>query len=369
MNRTQLIGSAALAAVVVVAAAFAAPVTGRIDGLRRGAPDVQSLGPMTFGPDDILFVGDSEGATIHAIRIEDDVSGEGVIDIAGIDRRIADALGTSPDQILIRDMAVHPTSHNVYITATRGRGADGQPVLLRVTRDADRPIQVVDLQNVQFSSAGIPNAPAADPSARRNPRTFTVTDLAFADGKVWVAGLSNEEFSSAFRQMPFPFGDGMTTTTLEIYHVSHGQNETHAPVMTFTPRLIDGQLNILAAYTCTPLVAFPAESLKDGEHVFGRTVADLGAGNQPLDMITYTYGGEDHILIANSRHALMHVAPSDVGGAPALVSPTKDMGIPRSNVAEPGITQLAELDADHVIVIRSGDNGADLRTLAKASLH
>jgi hypothetical protein len=366
MNRkTQAILLVAAATVTAVAATTAS--TDRADGMRTGAPDVQSLGPMTFGPENILFVGDSEGASIHAIRIEDGAARSGAINVDRIDQRIAEALGVAADQVLIRDMAVHPVSRNVYLSATRGRGAGGQPVLLRVTRD--NGIEVVSLDEVMFSTAAIPNAPASDPSARRNPRTFTVTDLAFADGRVWVAGLSNEEFSSAFRQMPFPFGDGMTTTTLEIYHVSHGQNETHAPVMTFTPKMIDGRLNVLAAYTCTPLVAFPASELKDGQHVFGRTVAELGAGNQPLDMIAYSHGGSDHILIANSRHALMHVSPSDIAGAEGLVSPTKEPGIARQDVAEPGVTQLAELDDENVVVIRSGENGLDLRTIAKSSLH
>lgn len=369
MNRTRLASLPALAIALTAAAAFTHPGIDSTRGMRFGAPDVQSLGPMAFGPENILFLGDSEGASIHAIRIDDAASGTGGIDVAGIDSRIAEVLGVPADQVLIRDMAVHPVSRNVYITAMRGRGDGSQSVLLKVTRNAQRPVEVVDLDNVMFSTAAIPNAPASDPAARRNPRTFTVTDLAFAEGRVWVAGLSNEEFSSSFRQMPFPFGDDMATTTLEIYHVSHGQNETHAPVMTFTPKMIDGQLNILAAYTCTPLVAFPASQLKDGQHVFGRTVAELGAGNQPLDMITYAHGGSEHILIANSRHALMHVSPSDIPGAEALVSPTKETGIARQNVAEPGITQLADLDAEHVVVMRSGTDGLDLRTLAKASLH
>lgn len=357
-----------LAAAVATITAFADADSGITDGMRMGAPNVSSLGPMTFGPENVLFVGDSEGASIHAIRIEDGSHGSGPINVAAVDRRIAEVLGVPVDQVLIRDMAVHPVSRNVYVTAMRGRGEGAQPVLLRVTRNAERPIEVVELDNVMFSSAAIPNAPESNPSARRNPRTFTVTDLAFADGRVWVAGLSNEEFSSAFRQMPFPFGEGMTTTTLEIYHVSHGQNETHAPVMTFTPKTIGGTLHILAAYTCTPLVAFPASELKDGQHVFGRTVAELGAGNQPLDMITYTHGGSEHILIANSRHALMSVSPSDVANAPALVSPTKEEGITRTNVADPGVRQLADLDDENVIVIRSGENGLDLRTIAKANL-
>jgi hypothetical protein len=65
----------------------------------------------------------------------------------------------------------------------------------------------------------------------------------------------------------------------------------------------------------------------------------------------------------------MHVSPSDIAGAEGLVSPTKEPGIARQDVAEPGVTQLAELDDENVVVIRSGENGLDLRTIAKSSLH
>lgn len=338
-------------------------------GMRTGAPDVRSMGPMAFAPDGVLFIGDSDGAAIHAIRIEDD-PGAGAaqpIDVAGIDARIAAALGTTADQLLIHDMAVHPQSRNVYLTVSRGRGNGSQPVLLRVTREGG--IEQVVLENVDFSTAAIPDAPDADPEARRDPRTFTVTDLAFADGDVFIAGLSNEEFSSAFRRMPFPFDGGMATTTLEIYHVSHGRNETHAPVMTFMPEQIDGTTYILAAYTCTPLVAFPIDALNDGDHVFGRTVAELGAGNQPLDIIGFERDGRKQILIANSRHPLMRIDPADVAGAPGLTSPTEEPGIPRTALERTGIRQLADLNADHVVVLHTTTTGGvDLKSLPKSSL-
>ena len=329
---------------------------------RAEAPvvEVKSLGAMTFGPNNVLFIGDSEAGSILAVDIADKASATGAINIEGIDAKVAAALGTTAAEIAINDLAVHPVSRNVYLTVTRGRGAGAQPALLRVQRDGK--IQEVALTNAV--SAPIPNAPAANPEARRNPRTFTVTDLAFADGQIWVAGLSNEEFSSAFRRMPYPFKAGMQTTTLEIYHVAHGQNETNAPVMTFLPQRVAGKQYVLAAYTCTPLVAFEAESLKDKQHVFGRTVAELGAGNQPLDMISLG----DAILIANSRHPMMKVNLADIANGAALKSPTKEVGIARVPLSYTGIRQLADLDKDHVIVIQAGTAGLDLKSITKSSL-
>lgn len=360
----------AIPAVLLSAAvvAWVAPDPG-IGGMSVGAPSVESLGAMTFGPDNVLFIGDSEAGSILAVQIDDAVAAaSGPVVLAQIDQKIAQLLGTTPEEIVINDLAVHPVSRNVYLTVTRGRGAGAKPVLLRVTRNASRPIEEVSLENVKYSMAPIPNAPVSNPSARRNPRSFTVTDLAFSDGQLWVAGLSNEEFSSAFRRMPYPFGKGMETTTVEIYHVSHGRNETNAPVMTFLPQKVNGSLYILAAYTCTPLVAFEAQSLKNGEHVFGRTVAELGAGNQPLDMISFTRGGQESILIANSRHPMMRVNLSDIASGKALKSPSEEPGIPRVPLALTGIRQLADLDANHVVVIQTGENGLDLRSIAKSTL-
>ncbi|MGH7462115.1 MAG: hypothetical protein ACREMA_13980 [Longimicrobiales bacterium] len=366
MRPARAVAGLSVLAVVVALAAWVLPDPSR---MLVGAPDVKSLGVMTFGPGNTLFIGDSEAGSILAIEVQESAGAGGAIELEGIDQKIAQVLGTTPQDIVIGDLAVHPVSKNVYVTVTRGRGAEARPVLLRVTRNAANPIEEVSLDKVRYSVAPIPNAPAANPAARRNPRTYTVTDLAFADGQLYVAGLSNEEFSSAFRRMSYPFGKTMETTTLEIYHVSHGRNETNAPVMTFLPQRISGKQYILAAYTCTPLVAFEVETLKNGQHVFGRTVAELGAGNQPLDMVSFERDGKNVIVIANSRHPLMLVDAATVAGAPALKSPSKDEGIARTPLAQPGIRQLADLDANHVVVIQTGkDGGLDLRSIAKASL-
>jgi hypothetical protein len=347
------------------AALTAAVVPGR--GYMVG-PEVKSLGVMAFGADNTLFIGDSDQGSILALNIEDAKPASGAIELVGVDKKIAQVLGVTPADIIVRDLAVHPVSHNVYLTVTRGRGESATPVLLRVTRDPANPIEEVSLDKVRYTRAQIPNAPAAT-AGGRNPRTFTVTDLAFAEGQLYVAGLSNEEFSSSFRKIPYPFKEKLETTTLEIYHVSHGRNETQSPVMTFVPQKINGKSYILAAYTCTPLVAFELESLKNGQHVFGRTVADLGAGNQPIDMISFTHDGKPMILIANSRHPLMRVDLNDVAKAPALTSPTKDMGISYVKLTPPGIRQLADLDAANVVVLQAAADGSlDLRSIAKSTL-
>ena len=80
--------------------------------------------------------------------------------------------------------------------------------------------------------------------------------MAYVDGALLVAGLSNEEFSSKLRRIPFPFAGEVTGNNLEIFHVSHGKWETAAPIRTFVP--YDGGASILASYTCTPGRALPA---------------------------------------------------------------------------------------------------------------
>ena len=370
MSRSRVIRFSPVLLVAAALVAWVAPdpaVDG--NGMKLNAAAPKSMGAMTFGPNNTLFVGDVEDGSIVALQIDDAASAGGAIDITGIDGKIAQLLGTTPAEIVINDLAVHPVSKNVYLTVTRGRGAGATPVLLKVTRNAARPIEEVALANVRSSAAAIPNAPASNPSARRNPRMQVVTDLAFSDGQIWVAGLSNEEFSSAFRRIPFPFNQKLETTTVEIYHVSHGQNETNAPVMTFLPTQIEGKPYILAAYTCTPLVAFEAQSLKHGQHVFGRTVAELGAGNQPLDMISYQRDGKDMILIANSRHPMMRVEAAAIASGAALKSPTKEPGIARTNLEHPGVRQLADLDNQFVVVLQTGkEGGLDLRSIAKSTL-
>ena len=253
-------------------------------GLATGKVQLQSAGPLAFGPDGILFVGDSVGASIVAIDTDDKTpaSSSPKFDVKGVNAKIASLLGTSADQIIINDVKVNPISKNAYISVSRGRGPDAAGVIVKV--DGSGQMTALALDNVKHSSASLVDAPKAGANTGfgGNARTQTITDIAFVNGNVIVAGLSNEEWSSALRSIPYPFGQAAKGATVQIWHASHGEFETEAPVRTFVPYTIQGQEYILAAYTCTPLVKIPVSDLKPGAQVKGTTIADLGSGNRPL---------------------------------------------------------------------------------------
>jgi hypothetical protein len=285
-------------------------------------------------------------------------------------QKVAALLGTAADQVLINDMAVNPASKNIYLAVARGRGPDATPVLVRVN-GADAKLDVVPLDDVKFSVAQLPDPPSDRAAGGnggggrgqgQNPRQESITDIAFFQDRVIVAGLSNEEFSSTLRAMPFPFKTVANGTTVEIYHGSHGRFETRAPVRTLVPVKIGNEPYVLAAYTCTPLVEFPVNELKPGAKVKGKTVAELGNRNRPLDMIVYQKDGKDYLLLSNSSRGVMKISADGIHDLIGIDRPVRDgevRGPPVQNVADwTGVDQLDRLDANHAVVLRKADNGA-----------
>jgi len=361
-------------------------------GLHVGTPDIRSAGPITFGPDGILFLADNATATVVAVDVADPsrVAGSEPFDLEDVDVRIGSFLGCAPGDLVIRDMAVHPVSHNVYLSVQRGHGDAAQPVLIRIDR-LDGAINDVVLEDVPCAETAIADAPAEDDERlditlplgdegeelkvgertirilRRPIRTSTVTDMAYVDGTLLVAGLSNEEFSSKLRRIPFPFSDDVVDNSLEIFHVSHGKWETAAPIRTFVP--YDGGRSILASYTCTPVVHFPVADLEAGTKTVGRTVAELGAMNQPLDMVSFVQDGQEHLLVANSSHGLIKIACRDIDAQEPLTEPREPVGVPRETEDLQGVTRLANLNGSHILALQTGDGGRHhLRSLKTASL-
>jgi len=331
------------------------------DSLKAGKAALKSAGPLAFGPDGVLFVGDSAGAAVFALDTSDraPVSGATKIEIKGVNEKIAAVLGTAADQILVNDLVVNPISKNVYISVSRGRGPDAIPVIVKV--DGAGKISTLSLDNIKFATVAISNAPAAD---NRN-RTSSITDVAYVKGNVVVAGLSNEEFSSNLRSIPCPFQADSKGASVEFYHGSHRQFETNSPVRTFLPFTINNQDFILAAYTCTPLVKVPVSDLKAGNKVMGTTIAELGAGNRPLDMISYKKDGHDYILMANSSRGVMKLEADHLDTYKPITTPIADKaGVPYSTVADwKGVQQLEKVDDTTAIILSDASGTMDLRTM------
>ena len=310
------------------------------DSLKLGKADIQSAGSLAFGPEAILFIGDSMGGSIFAIDTGDRTPGSASrIDIKGINEKVAAMLGTAADQILINDMAVNPISKKMYLAVSRGRGPSAAAVILRV--DANGKIEEVSLDNIKHASVALGNAPASGEGRAAQNRLQTITDMAFVDGRVFVAGLSNEEFSSKLRSVEFPFGSANVGTSVEIYHGAHARLETNSPVRTFVPYSINNEPHILAAYTCTPLVTFPVSDLKPGQKILGRTIAELGNRNRPLDMIIYSKGGQDFILMSNSSRGVMKLPAANLDGYEHIDARVADKaGVDYETLEFTGVEQL-----------------------------
>jgi hypothetical protein len=341
-----------------------------LSSLKKGSPDLKSAGPLAFGPQGILFVGDTQGAAIFAFDTDDRTpSGSGgTLKIESIDEKIAALLGTTAQNLLINDLAVNPATGRAYLSVSRGKGPDSTPVLVRSDRAAK--LEAVSLADIPHAKAPLPNAP--DPAAQtkgQSLRSESITDLAYIDGRVFVAGLSNEEFSSRLLAIPFPFSKTDPGTSLEIYHGAHGRFETKSPIRTFAPFQIGGDPHLLAAYTCTPLVKFPVSDLKPGTHLKGTTVAELGNRNRPLDMIVYQKGGKDFLLMANSSRGVMKITTAGIDKAESITDPVSGGGTRGQSyetISElKGILQLDALDEQHALVLVRTDGGAlNLETIA-----
>lgn len=357
---TSLTASAAIAA--------AAGSNALTTGMQNGAAALQSAGPLAFGPEGILFVGDPKGAQVFALDTADTKPGKPVnADLPGLQDRIAAHLGSSADQVMVNDLAVNPVSKAIYLSVSRGRGPEATPVILRL-RGADAKLEEVKLDKIMHSSATLANAPGPNEKDRRgaSKRNEAITDLAYHDGQVIVAGLSNEEFASALRAIPFPFKAAGTSTAVEIFHGAHGQYETNAPVRTFTIHQVAAKPHILAAYTCTPLVRIPVSDLKPGAKIMGTTIAELGNRNRPLDMIVYQKEGGDYILMNNSSRGVMKMKAGGLEAYSAITKPTDITGVPYETIAAwKGVEQLDRLDHGHaVMLVRTDGGGLDLKKVA-----
>jgi len=339
-------------------------------GFTKGSPEIKSISALSFGKDGVLFIGDSKSASVFAMETKDKKSDKAAdISVAGIDQKIAAALGTQKENITITDMAVNPVSKKLYIAV---QNSDGSTAI--VTAD-NNGIEPVALKDVNYSYIALNDVVAEDAKdGRGRPlRVSTISDIQVDNGKVYVSGLSNKEFSSTFRSISFPFSDNkQDQASLEMYHGAHGRYETTSPIRTFTISKVNGKDYLIASYTCTPLVLFPLDELKAGTHVKGRTVAEMGAGNTPIDMVTISKGGEAYLVMGNTARPVSAVSYKNIAAFEGTITERINgtAGTPYTNVASlTKVLQMDKLDNSKVVIMQKKENGdIDLLTSSNEAL-
>ncbi|UWQ81518.1 hypothetical protein K3725_20140 (plasmid) [Leisingera sp. S132] len=282
----------------------------------------QSTTVLEFADSNTLFVADSDGGRIFAYTLPEaaPAAESRSYNLIGLGARLAASTGADPYSISYHDIAVHPVSKETYISMSLRSGGSKSPMIVRVDQDGSiTPLDLTALEGTSVELNGTPDdsvtfwhdIPAA---------TFTVTDLDFVDGTLFAAGLSTGEFASTLRQIPYPFTDNASASSIEIYHTVHNQTETRAPIRAMSVVDLDGVKTVVAAYTCTPLVTIPSGDLADGAHVSGKTVAELGYGNTPLEVLHFTapneeFQPEEYVLVINKERDADLIRVADLAEA------------------------------------------------------
>ena len=282
--------------------------------------EIKSLGVLEFSEEGILFAGDNISGAIHAL---DFTTKSGTTDsfeifVYDVDAQIAAVLGTTQANVQINDIAVHPKSGEVYLSVTRGHGIDALAALLKV--DAANLIHIIDLSALEITSQALNQVPdytqhialrgvaGAPPTqkdiakSKRPLRTLTIVAMEYYQGELFVSGISNEEFSSVLRRIPYPFTREESISKIEMYHIVHDNYESRAPIRSMVVKQIDGIDQLVAAYTCSPLVLIPLSELADGAKVKARTIGDMGNG-QPIDMVPFSFNGEEMLFVTNNSRS------------------------------------------------------------------
>lgn len=289
------------------------------------ALDIKFAGALEFSDTGTLFVGDNYNGAIYAFDMTGATAPDQVVpvNILDIDVKIADVLGVSKSALAINDMAAHPVTGDIYISVSRIGNFESAPALIKISQTGD--ISLTDMAALGFEKQALDHYPDQETKFRprglgKNPpqirdvakgeitlSSLAIMDMEYHNGELFVSGVAFENFLSTLRRMPYPFTDEQSAANVEMYHISHDQYETRAPIRAMSIHEIDGKPQLVAAYTCSPIVLIDLEDIKDGAKITAKTLMDYGNG-QPLDMISYSLNDEDTLfLTSNSRSP--HVIP------------------------------------------------------------
>lgn len=338
----------------------------------KGTPEIRAMDVIGFAPGGILLLGDGAGRAVYAVETGDLEKANGAIgEIRGIDSEIAARLGAGADDVEIIDMAVNPESGRIYFAVRR---QDDKKVAI-VRLGPGKAMDLFPMKDVTFARIPLPDGDKAPVSK--------VTDVVWAGNRLIAAARCNEEFASKIFAADGPLVHAATGSmySAETYHVQHGRWETKAPMSVMIPYEESGEHYIVGAFSCTPVVKYPVSALEEGARVKGISMIELGSGNRPLDMFSYSKDGKQSVVANTFRfhHGKRPFGPSPYWAVrfdEALLSDqerTNENAVQRLDrefrpAAEGiemvesfhGVVQMDRLNAGTAVALREGAGGLDL---------
>ena len=337
--------------------------------------EIKSANVLEFGPNNVLFVGDSNSGAIVAFETEntENKAKGSAYNLKDFDAKIETLLGVQSDEMLIKDLAVHPQTNEAYIAVSYISGNTYLPAIIIANQSGN--VRLMDLAS-KNTKLKLNNTYDKDFKfyGEFDAKRLSITDIDFHKNKIYISGLSNQDFSSTLRIAEYPFNGKASKTSVEIFHSMHNQNETRAPIRSLSVVTLEGKDHILAAYTCTPLVTIPIDALVDGAHVKGKTIGDVGYGNTPIDMLRFMAEDMEKnkfeiVLLTNKNQAanvlpVGGIAEANKGEGLTTFQGFGSFGFQGYKAPLAGLSHVADQDGYHILSIRRDMDSGDLQLVS-----
>ena len=166
-------------------------------------------------------------------------------------------------------------------------------------------ISPLALASVSFAAVKLPGSDAGVPR---------VTEMTWAGDRLVCSARTSEEFAAKVLVILAAGVAGCQALhdfPAETYHVSHKRWETKAPLTALFPFEENGKKYVVGGLGCTPIVKYPIEAIQAGAKVKGESMLELGSGNLPINMFSYTKGGKTSVIVNTFRfhHAKAPISP------------------------------------------------------------
>jgi len=339
-GKIALTTAAAIGVAAVSALGFTAPKA-----------DAVLLVALKFDAQGMLYAADAKNDRLLGLAIEEKEAKAKAVKIDNLSEQLGKALEAGADPVTVHDVAVHPLSHAVYLSASKKGG--GGTILFRVNGDK---VEKVDLGSLKTSSVALP----------AGARPF---DVVVTSKDVVVSSMNRDKtFGSALHRIALPLKEGgVATAETEIYHTSHKKWETKAPLVAMAGFSSGGQDYIMGSTACTPVVRIGVADVADKKKVQTSTIVELGSRNAPVSMFVYTKDNQQSLLVTNNKEGAYKVAQPILAETAKLneKAVNRGAGIAIETVESwKGAKKSAILDGTSAVVVRDGGDGTlSLQTL------
>ncbi len=317
-------------------------------GLTPPQENISLLVAIKFDAKGTLYAADAKGDQVLAYELGDKEAKAKPVAIAALGEQLKKALDAGADPVQVHDVAVHPVSHTVYLSASK-KGAAGS-TLFRVNGDKIEKVEM------------------AKPSAVALPAGARPFDLVVTSKDVVVSSMNRDKtFGSALHRIALPLKEGgVATSETEIYHTSHKKWETKSPLVAMAGFSAGGQDYVMGSTACTPVVRIGVGEVADKKKVQTQTIVELGNRNAPVSMLVYTQKNQPTLLVTNNKEGAYKVAATILTEKTKLneQAVNRGAGVPIEVVdAWKGVKRTAQLDATRAVVVRDDGGNLSLLTL------